>query len=100
MPSPPAMTLTVIVLGVGSRSTPPLAVPPLSCTWNVKLAYPAPFAFAAGVNESLPATISATDTTRPGTIDVPANANLPAAGMGANFTESNEIDGVASPSLD
>ena len=28
----------VIVFGVASRSTPPFAVPPLSCTWNVKLA--------------------------------------------------------------
>ena len=33
-----AVTLTVIVLAVGSRSTPPLAVPPSSCTWKVKLA--------------------------------------------------------------
>ena len=28
------MTLTVIALATGSRSTPPLAVPPSSCTWN------------------------------------------------------------------
>ena len=33
-----AVTFTVIVLGVVSRSTPPSAVPPVSCTWNVKLA--------------------------------------------------------------
>ena len=33
-----AVTFTVIVLGVGSRSTPPLAVPPSSCTWKVKAA--------------------------------------------------------------
>ena len=26
-------------VGVGSRSTPPLAVPPLSCTWNVNDEY-------------------------------------------------------------
>ena len=32
-----AVTLTVIVLGVASRLTPPLAVPPLSRTWKVKL---------------------------------------------------------------
>src|SRR3569833_467915 len=30
--------LNVMVLGDWSRSTPPLAVPPLSCTWKVKLA--------------------------------------------------------------
>ena len=29
------VTLTVIVRGVVSRSTPLLAVPPSSCTWNV-----------------------------------------------------------------
>jgi hypothetical protein len=33
-----AVTSTVIVFGVGSRLAPPPAVPPLSCTWNVKLA--------------------------------------------------------------
>ncbi len=33
-----AVTSIVIVLAVWSRSTPPLAVPPLSCTWKVKLA--------------------------------------------------------------
>ena len=32
------VTLSVIVLGVASRFLPPLAVPPLSCTWKVKLA--------------------------------------------------------------
>ncbi len=33
-----AATSMVMVFGVGSRSTPPLAVPPSSCTWKVKLA--------------------------------------------------------------
>ena len=32
------VTLIVMVLADWSRSTPPLAVPPLSCTWKVKLA--------------------------------------------------------------
>ena len=32
------VTLIVIVFGAGSRLRPPLAVPPLSCTWKVKLA--------------------------------------------------------------
>ena len=31
------VTLMVNVLGLGSRLTPPLVVPPLSCTWKVKL---------------------------------------------------------------
>ena len=32
------VTSMVSVLADASRSTPPLAVPPSSCTWNVKLA--------------------------------------------------------------
>ena len=32
------VTLTVMVRGVASRSTPPLATPPSSCTWNVNAA--------------------------------------------------------------
>jgi hypothetical protein len=32
------MTSIVIVFGVASRSTPPLAVPPLSCAWKVNAA--------------------------------------------------------------
>ena len=43
------VTLKVIVFGLGSLSTPPLAVPPLSRTVNVKLASPAPLLLAAGV---------------------------------------------------
>ena len=31
-------TSTVIVFALASSSTPPFAVPPLSCTWKVKLA--------------------------------------------------------------
>jgi hypothetical protein len=31
-----AVTATVIRLAEASRSAPPLAVPPLSCTWKVK----------------------------------------------------------------
>jgi hypothetical protein len=32
------ITSIVIVAAVGSRSAPPFAVPPSSCTWNVKVA--------------------------------------------------------------
>jgi hypothetical protein len=32
------VTFTVIVRATVSRSTPPLAVPPSSCTWKVKAA--------------------------------------------------------------
>ncbi len=36
----PMLTLKVKVLGVGSRSMPPLAVVPSSLTWKPKLAVP------------------------------------------------------------
>src|ERR1700760_1596511 len=44
------VTLIVMVLADGSVSTPPLAVPPLSCTWNVNEASGDPLALAAGKN--------------------------------------------------
>jgi hypothetical protein len=40
--------LIVIVFAAGSRSWPPLAVPPLSWTWNVKAASGEPLALAGG----------------------------------------------------
>src|SRR5204863_388221 len=42
------VTLIVLVLATGSVSTPPLAVPPLSRTWNVKLDSGEPLALSAG----------------------------------------------------
>ena len=57
-----AVTLTVIVFAVGSRSTPPLAVPPLSRTLNVNVAYGEPFSSASGTNFRFPAVMSAADT--------------------------------------
>src|SRR5436853_412451 len=59
------VTLIVIVLADWSVSTPPLATPPLSLTWNVKLASGDPLAFAAGVNTSRPALISSFVATWP-----------------------------------
>ena len=44
------VTLTVIVFGDWSRFTPPLAVPPSSCTWKVKVVQELRLALAAGVN--------------------------------------------------
>ena len=46
----PALTLMVKVLADWSRSTPPLAVPPLSCTWKVKVANGDPLPSSTGVN--------------------------------------------------
>src|SRR5438094_99115 len=47
------VTLTLMVLGDGSVSTPPLAPPPLSCTWKVKEVLPVPSASTAGYTISL-----------------------------------------------
>src|SRR5262245_29563485 len=44
-----AVTLTVIVLGFGSVSTPEFAVPPLSCTRNGIVATALPLTLAGGV---------------------------------------------------
>src|SRR5205823_4041337 len=65
------VTLIVIVLADWSVSTPPLATPPLSLTWNVKLASGDPLAFAAGVNTSRPALMSATVTNWPAVTAMP-----------------------------
>src|SRR5438876_110009 len=74
------VTFTVNTRGVGSRSTPPLAVPPSSCTWNVKLAYGVPLASAAGLNTSRPASIAPTVTNCPAVIAVPLSVSVPAPG--------------------
>ena len=74
------ITFTVRERGVGSRSTPPLAVPPSSCTWNVKLAYGVPLASAAGLNTSRPASIAPTVTNCPAVIAVPLSVSVPAPG--------------------
>ena len=75
-----ALRLTVSVLAEAARSMPPLAVPPPSCTWNVKLAYPAPLALACGVNTSRPALMSATVTVCPTPTATPLFVRLPVPG--------------------
>src|SRR5207249_877913 len=80
------VTFTVSARGVGSRSTPPLAVPPLSCTWKVKLAYGVPLASAAGANTSRPASRSPTLTNWPATTVVPRPLSVPVPGSVVIFT--------------
>src|SRR3989441_163909 len=89
------VTFTVSARGVGSRSTPPLAVPPLSCTWNVKLAYGAPFASAAGVNTSRPASMSPTLTNWPATTAAPRTLSVPVPGSVATLTAWKPLAGVS-----
>src|SRR5262245_9525553 len=61
------VTLNVIVFGGWSRSKPPLAVPPSSFTWKVKVVYGVALLFVSsvGVNFSLLAAISLTRTAWP-----------------------------------
>src|SRR3954462_11849873 len=92
------VTFTRSVFADGSVSTPPSAVPPSSRTWNVQDAYGAPLAFASGVNTSLCAPMSATDTKSPTTNGVPSAASEPAAGSDATTTPVNKFAGESSRS--
>ncbi len=49
-----AVMLKLMVLGEASVSTPPLATPPLSLTWKVKLPTPVPLKLGAAVKTSWP----------------------------------------------
>src|SRR5436190_2220983 len=89
------VAFTVSVLGVGSRSMPPLAVPPSSWTWKVKVASGEPLAFGAGVNLSLPAVRSARGMDCPAAIGTPVLlVRLPAVGNVVIFTARNVWGGV------
>src|SRR5439155_271192 len=91
------VTLIVIVLDDWSRSTPPLPVPPSSCTWNVKLASGEPLALAAGVNTSLPAVIDPTLIHRQSLHATPSSASVPdpAHGSVVIFTASRWLAGLS-----
>jgi hypothetical protein len=86
-----ATTFTVIVFGVASRSTPPLAVPASSWTWKMKLAYAAPLAFADGVKTRLPAAMLAAETDWPAVTATPESVRLPAAGKVAIVTLESDV---------
>ena len=87
------VTLKVIVLGVGSVSTPPLAVPPLSRTWKVNEASAAPLLFRAGTQVRLP--ILATDMTWPAVTAVPDRNSVPPLGKVVMTTAENALAGVS-----
>src|SRR3984893_15423584 len=71
------VTLMVMVFGDWSRLTPPLAVPPPSCTWKVKLASTAPLALLAGVNFRSPALMSAMLMNCPAVTATPPSVSVP-----------------------
>src|SRR4051794_27083943 len=88
-----AVTLMVRVLGDWSRSTPPLAVPPLSCTWKVKGASGDPLAFNAGVNTKRPAAMSGAETKAPPIPLTPVlgKGRVPAPGTVVIFTACRDL---------
>ena len=94
-----AVTFIVSVLALGPRSMPPLAVPPSSCTWNVKLAYPAPLALAAGLNLKRPALMSATVIVCPALTVTPLLASPPAPGSVLMRTAPRPLAGLSLLSL-
>ena len=72
-------TLTVIVwaLAADSRSTPPLAVPPLSCSWKVKLVKAGPNRFGLGAELQRAAVIAAAETSWPTVSGLPPSVSAP-----------------------
>ena len=78
--------LTVSVLGVASRSTPPFAVPPLSWTWKVKVVYGLPKALIGGTYFSSPLVIFATVIICPTVTLVPFSWIVHNAGKVVTFT--------------
>src|SRR5436190_305123 len=95
------VTLIVIVLADWSVLTPPLAVPPSSWTWNVKLASAAPLAWSAGVNTSRPALMLATETDWPAVSATPLLVSVPDAALGIEVitTAANALAGLSFGSL-
>src|ERR1051325_5436312 len=90
-----ALTLIVIVFGVGSRSAPS----PLSCTWKVNDVYGVPNSLAAGVNFSRPPLMLATGIKSPALTATLLFVNAPAPGNVVIFTASNVFGGVSFGSL-
>src|SRR6185503_19885527 len=86
-----AVTLIVIVFGVGSRSVPP----PFSCTWKVNDVYGVPNSFATGVNFSRPPLLSATVMKSLAFTATLLFVRLPAPGKVVILTASNGFGGVS-----
>ena len=93
------VTLIVNVLGLGSRLTPPLAVPPLSCTWKVKLAYGLPLPLVAGEKRSRPVLRSASAIICPIVTATPLSLRVPDAGKVLIFSANSVLAGESLVSL-
>src|ERR1043165_5582324 len=86
-----AVTLIVIVFGVGSRSVPP----PLSCTWKVKDVYGVPNSLATGVNFKRPPLILATGIKSPALTATLLFVKAPRPGSVVIFTASSVFGGLS-----
>src|SRR5262245_42290782 len=86
-----AVTLIVIVFGVGSRSVPP----PLSCTWKVKDVYGVPNSLATGVNFSRPPLMSPTGMKSLAFTATLLFVSVPAPGKVEIFTATKVFGGVS-----
>ena len=82
-----------MVFGLWSVSCPPLATPPLSCTWKVKLAKPAPLALAAGVYTKL--AMLAKLMLWPAVTGTPLRVKLPLAGKVVMLTAWKLLAGLS-----
>ena len=90
-------TVTVIVLAVGSRSIPPFAVPPSSCTWKVNVGEPV--ALATGTYTNLPAVIAAAVTDAPAVTVTPLFLSDPAVGSVVIFKAASTFAGESAASV-
>ncbi len=85
-----SVTVIANVLGVASVLDPPLAVPPLSTSWNVKLGVAGP---AAGANTRLPRLVAG--ITLPAVMATPESVSVPLAGSVVMMTLARELGGVS-----
>ena len=81
-----AVMLKVSVLATNEMSTPPLAVPPVSCTRKPSAPKPAPLTFSAGVKVNNPALMSTTLMTCMLVIVMPLSRYTPCAAEGKLVT--------------
>ena len=92
-------TLIVITRAVKSVSWPPFAVPPLSCTLNVKLANAIPVWLTGGIYLNLDAKRSATGIDIPAVTLTPLSFRLPKSGIETICTAFRAFGGLSLESL-
>jgi len=89
----------VMVFGLWSRSTHPLLVPPLSCTWKVNVVYGLPYALDGGMYFKFPLVISVAKIYCPAEILLPFNWIVHNDGNVVIFTLLNVFGGLSLESI-